>query len=98
MPYQKKLIINELLVRYDESGKFSGAHCKHIEQMVDLDTGDVYSTKELNLQPLEIDSDEFKEIISQVLNDTLATLTIRDAEIAQLNAEIAQLNAEIASQ
>ncbi|MFT6347130.1 MAG: hypothetical protein ACJAYB_000111 [Psychromonas sp.] len=95
MTYATKLIVNELLVRYDDLGEPKGAYCKHIEQMVDLDSGKVHSTKEMPLQPLKIGSDEFKAVITQVQNDALAKIDLLKSEVAQLNFHMQEKETEI---
>jgi hypothetical protein len=94
--FTEKLHLNEMLVRYDDKGNLLGAHCAYLE-VLEKD-GVIYSAQQKAPQSLVVGGTEFNAVIGQVLNDALATLSIRDAEIQRLNAKIARLNDVVASQ
>lgn len=51
----------EFLVRIN-NGEVSGAHVKRLEKVVNTETGEAYSEKELDVEPIELTQDEINMI------------------------------------
>lgn len=51
----------EFLVRIN-NGEASGAHVKRLEKVINTETGEVYSEKELDVEPIELTQDEVNMI------------------------------------
>ena len=51
----------EFLVRIN-NGEVSGAHVKRLEKVVNTETGEVYSERELDVEPIELTQDEINMI------------------------------------
>lgn len=51
----------EFLVRIN-NGEVSGAHVKRLEKVVNTETSEAYSEKELDVEPIELTQDEINMI------------------------------------
>lgn len=75
----------ELLFRLTKQGTIQGCHRKDIQELVDLDTGTVYNTKELD--PTPIQGAGIDAVLGTVNSSLVATLLVRDNTITALSAE-----------
>lgn len=80
MTIEKRTTPYEILYRLNEDGTVAGAHMRSLEKVVDTDTGEVYSEKELN--PVAIEGPDMEAVMG-VINVAQA------ATIAQLQDAIA---------
>lgn len=75
----------EIMFRLATSGIITGCHKRELERIVDVDSGTVFATKELD--PVAITGDYVSAILGTVNTSLVQTLTARDAEIAGLQAD-----------
>lgn len=76
------LVPNEILVRYDENGKFQGAHVAYLKLIRDA-SGAVVHREAQNLLPISRPTDPaFMDVLSKVLTDALTENNELKAQIA----------------
>ena len=76
------LVPNEILVRYDENGKFQGAHVAYLKLIRDA-SGAVVHREAQNLLPISRKDDPaFMDVLSKVLTDALTENNELKAQIS----------------
>lgn len=108
MNIQQRVTPYEILFRLNPDGTIAGCHKRELETIVDVDSGVVYATKELD--PAAITGQYVNTVLGTVNSSLVLTLTERDAQLAQATevleivqrdlgtagASIAELQAEVA--
>lgn len=99
MNLQRTVKPYEILFRLSPSGTIVGCHKRELETITDMDTGSVYSNKELD--PVPITGEYITAIIGTINASLVQTLTAKDVELqvaAQEKEELQQQLSVAASQ
>lgn len=101
MSIEKQIKPYEILIRLDDAGAVSGCHRRDLEIVINTETGEVYSSKERDPQPIVgADMDAVLGVINTGLTVALDSASAANAQLNQLlsdrDASIAQLNSAAA--
>ena len=87
--------LNELLVRFDDDGKFQGAHAVYLYRTVDTDTGKQATASLSGPQPIAKASDTDRKALVAVVGEACVALAeAREAAEADAQAKATALEAE----
>lgn len=83
----------EILFRLAPDGTVQGCHKRELQQLIDLDTGTVHNTRELDPQPVV--GAEVEAVLGVIAAAQADTIIQRDDEIAELQNQLTEKDAQL---
>lgn len=94
MTIEKVTLPYEIMFRLADTGSVSGCHRRDIEVVRDSETGEVYSAKELDPQPIS-GGNEMDAVLGQINSSLAQSLAEKDIELASKSASLDSANDQL---
>jgi hypothetical protein len=95
MAIEQVTVPYEILYRLAEDGTVAGCHRRDLEIIRNTETGQVYSAKELDPQP--VDGAEMEAVLGVITTAQAATIAQQNTQIADLQNQLSQKSDALSS-